>query len=345
MPSRIIQATSTAGTNTDKANNTHVSFDSITSDTGPVSNAHVTSATLYISSYKTYISTCFLNVIFGNNSGTIVARTPNLASNSNVHSSTETLTNLNAALLTASVSQMRIGVMNTNSSSTANCINIRNGCTLTLTINYEYNTTACTPPTSVSLSKTSAAPGEAVTLSWSGAQAGTSNAIIAYHIYRWRMSQSGPVSEHAYTLTTSATSGSITVTAPAAMGKVYEYQVYTLGSAGLNSGPSPTCTLTTAVSAFTDLTLTSKATPIKAIHMTELQQRVNGLRNYYGLAAYAFTPIVAGQTSLGAWNTHVQQIREAFDALGISHAAWIDVSVNCPTAAVMKQLRDIVMAG
>ena len=197
----------------------------------------------------------------------------------------------------------------------------------------------------MSLSKTSAAPGEAVTLSWSGAQAGTSNAIIAYHIYRWRMSQSGPVSEHAYTLTTSATSGSITVTAPAAMGKVYEYQVYTLGSAGLNSGPSPTCTLTTAVSAFTDLTLTSKATPIKAIHMTELQQRVNGLRNYYGLAAYAFTPIVAGQTSLGAWNTHVQQIREAFDALGISHAAWIDVSVNCPTAAVMKQLRDIVMAG
>ena len=452
MPSRVITAMSTAGTNVEKKKGEFVSFDSITSDTGPVSNAIATSATLYISNYQTYMPNGWLNVIFGNNSGTIVANTQLLAQNSTSHSSTETLDNLNSdVLLTATVTQMRLGVQG-NGSSTASYVNIRNGCTITLTINYEYNTTACMPPTSVAVNATNVAPGAEVTLSWSGAQAGTNNAItgyhiyrgtsvsgdythvysvstnatsgsctvtapstsgssyyykigtigsvsgynsglssayatltcivtapaapttagvnatnvapgtavtlswsgasagtnnaiVGYHIYRWRVSQSGPVSEFAHGITTSATSGSITVTAPEAMGKVYEYQVYTLGSTGLNSGPSPTCTLTTATTAFTDPTLTSQVTPIKAAHMTELQQRVNGLRNYYGLTAYAFTPIAAGQTSLGAWNTHVRQIREAFDALGISHATWIDVSVNCPTAAVMKQLRDIVMEG
>lgn len=344
MPSRVIVAASTGGTNMNKKHGEYVSFDTITSDTGPVSNAHVTSATLYISSYQVWITTAWLNVIYGTNSGTIVANTQLLHKNSEAHSSTETLDNLTSTLLTASVSQMRLGVRNQNTSSTNTCVNVRNGCTITLTINYEYNTTACSPPTSVSVNKTNVAPGASVTLSWSGAKAGTSNAITGYHIYR-RKTQTGGGYEHAYSLDTTSTSGSITVTAPGAMGKQYEYQVYTIGAAGLNSGPSPACTLTTAVSDFTDPTLTSKKTPIKAIHMTELQQRVNGLRNYYGLSAYTFTPIVAGQTSLGAWNTHVRQIREAFDALGISHAAWIDVSVNCPTAAVMKQLRDIVMAG
>lgn len=139
MPSRIITAASTGGTNANKKHGEYVSFDTIVSDTGPVSNAHVTSATLYISSYQVWINTAWLTVIFGNNSGSIVANTQLLHKNSESHSSTETLDNLNPALLTASVSQMRLGVLNQNTSSTNTCVNVRNGCTITLTINYEYN--------------------------------------------------------------------------------------------------------------------------------------------------------------------------------------------------------------
>ena len=248
MPQRIIKATSTAGTNADKKNGTYVSFDTINSDTGTVSNAHVTSATLYISSYKTYISSAYFNVIFGTNSGTVVARTNNLASNSNIHSSTETLINLNAALLTVKPTQMRIGVRG---NSTGNCANLRSGCTITLTINYEYNTTAVSAPTAVSLSSTSAAPGAGVTLSWSGAKAGTNNAISGYHIYR-RNTLVTTSYTYLTAVSTTATSGSCTVTAPTVKGGKYTYAVYTLGAAGINSGASSTQPTLTANISFTD---------------------------------------------------------------------------------------------
>lgn len=139
MPSRVIKATSTAGTNADKKHGEGVTFGTITSDTGPVSNAHVTSATLYISSYKTYNHTCWLQIQFGDSSGPVVANTQLLYDNSNVHSSTEVLDNLTSALLTSSVSKIRLAVQNMNTGSTSNCINIRDGATITLTINYEYN--------------------------------------------------------------------------------------------------------------------------------------------------------------------------------------------------------------
>ena len=440
MPSRVITAVSTAGTNTEKKKGEFVSFDSITSDTGPVSNAIATSATLYISSYQTFMPNGWLNVIFGNNSGTIVANTQLLAQNSTSHSSTETLDNLNSdVLLTATVTQMRLGVQG-NGSSTASYVNIRNGCTITLTINYEYNTTSAPTAPTLKVNNSSSAyatAGATVSLSWSGASAGTNNAITGYQIWRGSevlanvnasttsytttssasaggsysyavvtvgahsasaasnvvtvytysnptapttvtVSNNNPVVEATVTLswygaaagaynnisgyhiyratsangtysylaevTSTATSGLCSVAAPVAMGKSYYYKVYTIGTRS-NSVQSAVCSLTASIVDFTDPTLTSRVSEIKAIHMTELQERVNALRTFYGLSKYTFTTITAGQTSLGAWNTHVRQIREAFDALGISHAAWIDVSVNCPTAAIMKQLRDIVMAG
>ena len=42
--------------------------------------------------------------------------------------------------------------------------------------------TACTPPSSISLSASMASPGGAVTLSWSGAGAGSANPIVGYII-------------------------------------------------------------------------------------------------------------------------------------------------------------------
>ena len=340
MPQRIITATSTAGTNADKVHGTYVSFDTINSDTGTVANAHVTSATLYISSYKTYISSAYFNVIFGNNSGTVVARTNNLADNSNVHSSTETLINLNAALLTVKPTQMRIGVCRNSGSTSGNCANLRNGCTITLTINYEYDTTAVSAPTSVSLSSSTAAPGAGVTLSWSGAKAGTNNAISGYHIYR-RNTLVTTSYTHIASVTSTATSGSCTVTAPTVKGGKYTYAVYTLGAAGLNSGAASSYPTLTANISFTDPTLTMESTPIKAVHMTELQNQVKELLSYYGKSASTFTTITAGTTKLSGWSSHINELRTAYDKLGFTHDTWISIPTNCPNVAVMNQLRKI----
>lgn len=84
------------------------------------------------------------------------------------------------------------------------------------------------PPTEVTLSQSSAAPGQTVWLSWSGAQPGESNDIIGYEVYR------ATSADGDYTLLTTVssteTSGSVAVTAPAAKGAAYYYKVVTLGS-------------------------------------------------------------------------------------------------------------------
>ena len=139
MPSRVIKATVTSGSNADKKKGTYVTFGTINSDTGVVANATPVSATLYLSNYKTYTSTCKLHVIFGGSNGEVVAVTPNaLESNSSLHEGTHALSSLAASLLTNTVSQLTIGVTS-DSSATSNHINIRDGCTLTLTIEYKKN--------------------------------------------------------------------------------------------------------------------------------------------------------------------------------------------------------------
>ena len=78
-------------------------------------------------------------MIFGGNDGNVVAATVNaLESDSTVHDGTHALTNLAAELLTDNVSMLTLGVTAT-TSATSNRINIRNGCTLTLTIEYKKN--------------------------------------------------------------------------------------------------------------------------------------------------------------------------------------------------------------
>lgn len=219
MPSRVITATVTSGSNTDKKGGTYVTFGSITSDSGTVSNAKVTSASLYLSNFKTYSSSFYLDVIFGGSGGTTVAETSNLDSNSTVHSSTESLTNLSALLLTSSVSTITLGVVAT--SGTGNKINIRTGCTLTLTINYQVNTTPCSAPTSVSVSPTTVDAGASATLSWSGAKAGTGNPINCYSIYRSTSAGSG----YTFIQNVANTASSAAVTAPNSMGSTYYFKV------------------------------------------------------------------------------------------------------------------------
>lgn len=234
MGTRTIQATVTSGQDVDKPGGQFVTFGKINSDTGPAVNARVTSATMHISLYKSYANS-YLNVIYGGNTGPVVASTNEIAANISTHSSTEALRDCTAQLATGEVSTITLGIIATAGS--GNKINIRAGCTIKLVIEHEPAYSACSAPTAVSVSKNNVAPGDSVTLSWSGAKAGTGMSISQYQIYR------ATTPDGTYSLLTTinstATSGSTTVTAPTANGSSYYYKVVTIGSvAGYNSAQS-----------------------------------------------------------------------------------------------------------
>lgn len=98
----------------------------------------------------------------------------------------------------------------------------------------------------------------------------------------------------------------------------------------------------TAPEAYTDPVLAAGQTRIKAVHMLELQSNINEQRAYNNLTAYAFTDIQAGYTSLAGWTSHVSEMRAAIDEITTEHEAWIAITENRPTAAVIEQLRRVV---
>lgn len=109
-------------------------------------------------------------------------------------------------------------------------------CTGSCTVTYTTYT-ACGAPTSVSASPGIVVPSGTITVSWSGAKAGTSNSISSYQIY-WLVSSNGtaPTTSN-YTgtknVSSTATSGSTTVTlSNATRGYKVVFGVVTRGSAG-----------------------------------------------------------------------------------------------------------------
>lgn len=213
----------------------------------------------------------------------------------------------------------------------------------TITVEYEEYS-ACGAPTACSVNNTLATSN--VTLSWSGASGGTGNYITGYEVQRRESSDGSSWGSWSHLTTTSSTS--LSVAPPTTAGNYYQYRVRTLGSAGsayYSGWKESTNTLRkdhTPLGGFTD-TLTAGVTPIKALHMTELQNAVNTLRAFYGLSAYGFTTITAGTTSLAGWSAHVAELRAAIDQMNSNHETWITISVNCPRVDVMEQLRKIVL--
>ena len=86
-----------------------------------------------------------------------------------------------------------------------------------------------TPPTGISVSKAEAAKSEDVTLSWSGAAAGTLNAITGYRVYR-ATSATGTYSKLGNDIPSTETGGSVTVKAHATNGSSYYYKVSVIGA-------------------------------------------------------------------------------------------------------------------
>lgn len=110
-----------------------------------------------------------------------------------------------------------------------------------------------TAPTAVSMSATNLAPNTTATLSWSGANNGTNNAIASYDIHVMRQGES------TYSFLKSTTGLSTTVTSPAANG-TDSYKVMAMGAVSGYNSPLSTATATlatqfTAPSAPSSLTL------------------------------------------------------------------------------------------
>lgn len=128
------------------------------------------------------------------------------------------------------------------------------------------STTACTAPTSVSVSNSTPDISSSVTLSWSGASAGTNNAITGYKIYRSTTSGGTYTELTANTrdVTTSESSGSFSVTSPDTYGNSYYYKVKTIGSvSGYDSD------LSTAYDGITSTVTIACAAPTSIFPSTE----------------------------------------------------------------------------
>ena len=94
---------------------------------------------------------------------------------------------------------------------------------------------------------------------------------------------------------------------------------------------------------FTDAVLTAGDTPIKAIHMTELQNiALVGQLNITNTIP-TFTQIISGVTPISDWTNHVMEIRNSIDKFNDCHLGWTTIAENCPSAAIIEELRQTLL--
>ena len=206
--------------------------------------------------------------------------------------------------------------------------------------------TACGAPTSPTVSATLSRG--AVTLSWGAGSAGTNNSVTGYDVERRESSDGSSWGSWATVSGSPVTGTSLDVTPPGTVGNYYQYRVRTRGSAGSDyySGwVTSTNTLRRkwdAFGAWTDQTLTAGVSSIRAVHLTQLQERIAAIRAFYGLSAYAFTAVTARQTKIAKWSALIGELRSAIDGITTNHAAWNTLEAGKPRIAHITQLRDII---
>lgn len=206
--------------------------------------------------------------------------------------------------------------------------------------------TDCGAPTSPAVSQTLSRG--AVTLSWGAGSAGTNNSVTGYDVERRESSDGSSWGSWATVSGSPVTGTSLDVTPPGTVGNYYQYRVRTRGSAGSDyySGwVTSTNTLRRkwdAFGAWTDATLTAGVSSIRAVHLTQLQERVAAIRAFYGLSAYAFTAVTARKTKIAKWAALIGELRSAIDGITTNHAAWNTLEAGKPRIAHITQLRDII---
>lgn len=206
--------------------------------------------------------------------------------------------------------------------------------------------TSAGAPTSPKVDKTVSR--DAVTLSWGAGSAGTNNAVTGYDV-QYQDSADGVTWPSSWTTASGSpvTANSMNVSPPTTVEYYRRFRVRTRGSAGSDyySGWVISTNVLrrkwNAFGAWTDPTL-SVGGDLRAVHMTEMQERIKTIRSFYGLSAAAFTTITGGVTLAADWADHIAQIRTAIDGITTDHAAWITATAGEPAIAVMNQLRNII---
>ena len=206
--------------------------------------------------------------------------------------------------------------------------------------------TACGAPTSPAVSQTLSRG--AVTRSWGAGSAGTNNSVTGYDVEQRESTDGSSWGSWATVSGSPVTVTSLDVTPPGTVGNYYQYRVRTRGSAGSDyySGwVTSTNTLRrkwNAFGAWTDATLTAGVSSIRAVHLTQLQERIAAIRAFYGLSAYAFTAVTARKTKIATWAALIGELRSAIDGITTNHAAWNTLEAGKPRIAHITQLRDII---
>lgn len=205
---------------------------------------------------------------------------------------------------------------------------------IVLTINWASRTTACSAPTSCSVNATLSEGN--VTLSWSGASGGINNTISSYEI---QYSDSADnINWGAWsaltTVTTTATSGSVSVAPPSTRGHYRRFQVRTRGTAGAsyysawkvssnsvrrNTVPSPATTAVASPSNYSDETITltwsgasGGTSAIKGYQIASRTSTDNSTWSSWNVLTTLILP-----ASGGSYNPNVSRIPGTYTQFGI----------------------------
>lgn len=186
-----------------------------------------------------------------------------------------------------------------------------------------------------------------VTLEWEAGKDGTNNSVTGYDIQQrdsetgsgwgsWKAAPGSPVSGR-----------SITVYPPDTVGHYRQFRVRTRGSAGSSYYSSYVTSGNTlrrkwdAFGAWADAQIIPRETYIRAEQIAQIRERIDEIRAFYGLAAYAYTPLVARETKIAKWAVLIQELRDAIDEIGTVQG-WNTLEVGKPRIAHITQLRAII---
>ena len=185
-------------------------------------------------------------------------------------------------------------------------------------------------------------------LTWDAGKEGTNNSIISYHIQYQDCADGTSWPNTWIDLETDWPASPLEVSPPNTVGWYRRFRIQVKGSAGSNYYSDWLISSNSLrkdmapFEGFTDPELTALSTKIKAIHMTEMQNRINEILIFEGKQPYSFTQIVAGQTKLTGWTNHVNELRSALNQLDNLTVEWIEILENRPRVDVINQIRNVI---
>lgn len=216
-----------------------------------------------------------------------------------------------------------------------------------LPVYYKPQTTKVGKPEDVALKETVSRVG--VELAWEQGTNGTNNSVTGYDVQQ-RDSEDGSTWGSWTTASGSPVSGrSITVYPPDMVGNYRQFRVRTRGSAGSSYYSAYVTSSETlrrkwdAFGAWADDPIIPRETYIREPIITEIRERIDEIRAFYGLAAYAYTPLVARETKIAKWAVLIQELRDAVDEIGTVQG-WNTLEAGKPRIAHITQLREVVDA-